>query len=162
MRTLAFGATVLALLGLASPARSESILPLSRSQHQARRLRDSAGSDSGPLSRGRPNWWLRMACWLIRANQPSQGRTPGHRDLWKPNARWCPGDHRARGRRRLARRARRGGLLRTLTTAIDTALVGSGRRPLSASDVAQLKRMLVEAAVALALTGLLPCWGRFW
>jgi len=46
-----------------------------------------------------------------------------------------------------------------LTTAIDTALVGSGRRPLSASDVAQLKRMLVEAAVALALTGLLALLG---
>jgi len=52
-----------------------------------------------------------------------------------------------------------GGLLRTFDYGVDTALVGSGRRPLSASDVAQLKRMLVEAAVALALTGLLALLG---
>lgn len=47
-----------------------------------------------------------------------------------------------------------GELERSLTTAIDTTLVGKGKRPLSAAEVAQVKRMAVEAAVVLAVAGL--------
>jgi hypothetical protein len=158
MRTLAFGATVLALVGLASPARSESIYryrdPNSKRDVFVTRL------DQIPATyREQAKLVVADGVLVDSSNQPAKdvplgtviygNRRPADAletiehavgDVWH-------GELDA------------GGLLRTLTTAIDTALVGSGRRPLSASDVAHIKRMLVEAAVALALAGLLALLG---
>ena len=158
MRTLAFGATVLALVGLASPARSESIYryrdPNSKRDVFVTRL------DQIPATyREQAKLVVAYGVLVDSSNQPAKdvplgtviygNRRPADAletiehavgDVWH-------GELDA------------GGLLRTLTTAIDTALVGAGRRPLSASEVAQIKRMLVEAAVALALAGLLALLG---
>jgi hypothetical protein len=62
--------------------------------------------------------------------------------------------------KRAVREARNGGqdasgIYRALATAIDTFLVRQGRRPLSASEVAQVKRMAVEATTVLTVAGLL-------
>jgi len=48
-----------------------------------------------------------------------------------------------------------GGLYRTLTVAIDTVRVRQDKPPLSAAQVAQGKRMLVEATVGLTVSSLL-------
>jgi len=158
MRTLAFGATVLALVGLASPARSESIYRY-RDPNTKRDVFVTRLDQIPAPYREQAKLVVADGVLVDSSNQPAKdaplgtviygNRTPAGAletieravgDVWR-------GGHDA------------GGLLRTLTTAIDTALVGSGRRPLSASDVAQIKRMLVEAAVALALAGLLALLG---
>jgi hypothetical protein len=154
MKMLAFWATVLALVALASPARSESIYRY-RDPNTKRDVFVTRLDQIPAPYREQAKLVVADGVLVDSSNQPAKdvplgtviygNRTPAGAmetieravsDVWH-------GGHDASG------------LLRTLTTAIDTALVGSGRRPLSASDVAQIKRMLVESAVALAIAGLL-------
>jgi hypothetical protein len=158
MRTLAFGTTVLALVGLASPARSESIYRY-RDPNTKRDVFVTRLDQIPAPYREQAKLAVADGVLVDSSNQPDKdvplgtviygGRTPAGpwetiesavKEVWH-------GEHSA------------GGLLRTLTKVIDTALVGSGRRPLSGGDVAQIKRMLVEAAVALAMTGLVAFVG---
>jgi len=149
MRTLAFAATVLALMGLASLARGESIYryrdPITKRDIFVTRL------DQIPTAyREQAKLAVADGVLVDSSNQPDKNVPLGAviygtgaketlkralGDIWR-------GEHSA------------GGLLRTLIKVIDTALIGSGRRPLSGSDVAQLKHMLVEATVALAVASL--------
>jgi len=149
MRTLAFAATVLALVGLASPARAEAIyryrdpntkrdvfvtrldqIPTAYREQAKIVVADGVLVDSSSqLDKNVP---LGAVIYGTGAKETIK-RALG--DIWH-------GEHSV------------GGLLRTLIKVIDTALIGSGRRPLSGSDVAHLKRMLVEAAVALTVASL--------
>ncbi len=149
MRTLALGAAVLALVGLAWPARGESIYryrdPITKRDVFVTRL------DQIPTAyREKAKLVVADGVLVESSSQPDKNVPLGAviygtgaketlkralGDIWR-------GEHSA------------GGLLRTLIKVIDTTLIGSGRRPLSGSDVAQMKRMLVEAAVALAVAGL--------
>jgi hypothetical protein len=154
MRTLAFWATVLAVVGLASPARSESIYRY-RDPNTKRDVFVTRLDQIPAPYREQAKLVVADGVLVDSSNQPAKDvplgaviygrRTPAGAietieravsDVWN-------GERSA------------GGLLRTLTTAIDTALVGAGRRPLSAGDVARIKRTLVEAAVALAMASLL-------
>jgi hypothetical protein len=154
MRTLAFGATVLALVGLASPARSESIYRY-RDPNTKRDVFVTRLDQIPAPYREQAKLVVADGVLVDSSHQPDKNvplgtviygnRTPAGAmetieravsDVWH-------GGHDASG------------LLRTLTMAIDTALVGAGRRPLSASEVVQIKRMLVESAAALAIAGLL-------
>lgn len=154
MRTLAFWAAALALLGLASAARAESIYryrdPNTKREVFVTRL------DQVPTQyREQAKLVVSDGVLVDSANQPDQDA---------PRGTVIYGGENSGGVLETIKRALRdakdsgldvGGLYRTLTTAIDTALVGGGRRPLSAGEVAQVKRMLAEAATELAVAGLL-------
>ena len=151
---LAFWATVLALAGMASPARAESIYryrdPNTKRDVFVNRL------DQVPAQyRAEAKLVVSDGVLVDSTNQP---------DKDAPKGAVIYGSKKPAGAMETIERAVRdlshsghaaGGLDRTLTTAIDTALVGKGKRPLSAGEVAQVKRMLVEVAVVLAVAGLL-------
>ena len=148
MRTLAFWATLLALLGQASPARSESIYryrdPNTKREVFVTRL------DQVPAEyREQANLVVADGVLVDSANQADQN-APRGTVIYESKNRggFCETIKRA-FRDASGSGLDIAGLYRTLTTAIDTALVGAGRRPLSAGEVAQVKRMLAEAATAL-------------
>jgi hypothetical protein len=154
MKTLAFWATLLALVGLASPARSESIY----------RYRDPNTKRDVFVTRldQIPTPYREQAKLVVADGVLVDSSTQTNKDVQLGTVVY--GNRAPAGARETVERAFSdvwhgghgvSGLLRALTTAIDTALVGSGRRPLSVGDVAQIKRMLVEAAAALAVAGLL-------
>jgi hypothetical protein len=154
MRTLAFWATLLALLGQASPARSESIYryrdPNTKREVFVTRL------DQVPAEyREQAKLVVSDGVLVDSANQADQN-APRGTVIYESENRggFCETIKRA-FRDASGSGLDIAGLYRTLTTAIDTALVGAGRRPLSAGEVAQVKRMLAEAATALAAAGLL-------
>ena len=149
MRTLAFGATVLVLVGLASLARGESIYRY-RDPNTKRDVFVTRLDQIPTAYREQARLVVADGVLVDSSNQPDKNVPLGAviygsgaketlkralGDVWR-------GEHSA------------GGLLRTLIKVIDTALIGSGRHPLSGRDVAQIKRMLVEAAVALAVASL--------
>jgi hypothetical protein len=154
MRTLAFWATVLALLGQTSPSRAESIYRY-RDPHTQREV--FVGRLDQVPARYREQAELVVADGVLvdSSNRP---------DKDAPLGTVIYGGKGSGGVREAIKRAFRdaresgldvGELYRTLTTAIDTALVAGGRRPLSAGEVAQVKRMLAQAATELAVAGLL-------
>jgi hypothetical protein len=153
MRTLAFLAAALVLAGLASPAHAESIYryrdPNTKRDVFVNRL------DQIPAQyRAEAKLVVSDGVLVDSTNQP---------DKDAPRGAVIYGNKKPAGAMETIERAVRdatnsgqtaGGLDRSLTTAIDTALVGKGKRPLSAAEVAQIKRMVVQAAVVLAVAGL--------
>ena len=153
MRTQVLWATVLALAGLASPAQAESIYrysdPSTKRDVFVNRL------DQVPAP-------YRAEAKLVVSDGVLVDST-SLPDKDAPRGAVIYGSKTPAGALETIERAVRdatgsghaaGGLDRALTTAIDTALVGKGKRPLSAGEAAQFKRMLVESAVVLAVLGL--------
>jgi hypothetical protein len=154
MRTLAFWATVLALAGMASPARAESIYRY----RDANTKRDVFVNrlDQVPAQyRAEAKLIVSDGVLVDSIHQPDKDAPRGAVIYGnkKPAGALETIEHAVRDATGSGHAA--GGLDRALTTAIDTALVGKGKRPLSAREAAQLKRMLVESAVVLAAVGLL-------
>ena len=154
MRMLAFWATVLALVGLAAPARSESIYryrdPNTRRDVFVTRL------DQVPAQyREQTQLVVTDGVLVDSTNQPDEDAPRGTVIYGSKNSGGV-----LETIKRAFRDARRnghdmGGLYRTFSTAVDTALVEAGKRPLSPAQVAQVRRMIVEAAPPLAVAGLL-------
>ncbi len=154
MRPLAFWAALLALMGLASAARAESIYryrdPDTKREVFVTRL------DQVPAQyREQAKLVVSDGVLVDSSSQPDKHVPLGTVIYGGKNS----GGVLETIKRALRDASRSGldvsGLYRTLTTAIDTALVGAGRRPLSAAEVAQVRRMLAEAATELAVAGLL-------
>jgi hypothetical protein len=154
MRTLAFWATVLALAGMASPAQAESIYryrdPNTKRDVFVNRLDQVPGQyraeaklvvSDGVLvdSTSQPDKDAPRGAVIYGSNKPA-----GALETIERAVRDATGSGHAAG-----------GLDRALTTAIDTALVARGKPPLSAREVAQFKRMLVESAAVWAVVALL-------
>ena len=154
MRTLAFWAAVLALAGLASPARGESIYRY-RDPNTKREVFVSRLEQVPAQYRAEAKLVVSDGVLVDSTNQP---------DRDAPRGTIIYGGKNLSSVKEMIKQAFRdashsgydaGGLQRTLTTAIDTALVSQGKRPLSASEVAQVKRMVVEATVMLTVASLL-------
>lgn len=154
MRTLAFCATVLTLAGMASPAQAESIYryrdPNTKRDVFVNRLDQVPGR-----YRAEATLVVSDGVLVDSSNQP---------DKDAPRGAVIYGGTKPAGALETIERALRDatasghaadGLGRALTTAVDTALVARGKPPLSAHELAQLKRMLVEWAVVLTVVGLL-------
>lgn len=158
MRTLAFWAAALALLGQASPSRAESIYRY-RDPNTQREVFVSRLDQVPAPYREQAELVVADGVLVDSSNRPEQDA---------PLGTVIYGGKGSGGVREAIKRAFRdawasgldvGELYRTLTTAIDTALVAGGRRPLSAGEVAQVKRMLAQAATELAVAGLLSIVG---
>ncbi|HJX51400.1 MAG TPA: hypothetical protein VJ801_01425 [Polyangia bacterium] len=153
MRTLAFWAAVVALAGLASPARAESIYryrdPTTKRDVFVNRL------DQVPAEyRATAKLVVTDGVLADPTSQPDKDAPRGAVIYGNKKPAGVMETLEAAVRDATQSRHDAGGMDRTLTTAIDTALVGKGKRPLSAGEVAQLKRMAVQAAVVLAVAGL--------
>jgi hypothetical protein len=153
MKTLVFGATALVLLGLAWPARGDAIYRYQDTN--TKRDVFVTGLEQVPVEyRDQAKLMVADGLLLDSTNQQDKnvpqgtviygGQKPGAVETIKQALR----DASRSG-------VDAAGLYRTLTTAIDTALVQSGRRPLSPAQVAGGKRLLAEATVALTVASLL-------
>jgi hypothetical protein len=153
-RTLAFWAAVLALVGLASAARAESIYRY-RDPNTKREVFVTRLDQVPPQYRQQAKLVVSDGVLVDSSNQPDKDVPLGTVIYAGKNSGGVLETIERAFRDAMASGLNVNGLYRTLTTAIDTALVGAGRRPLSAAEVAQVRRMLAEAATELAVAGLL-------
>jgi len=148
-----FWATALGLLGLALPALADSIYRY-RDPNTKRDVFVTGLEQVPPEYRDRATLMIADGVLVDSSNPP---------DKDAPRGTVIYGDKKAAGVAATLKQALRdatsggrdtGGLYRTLTTAIDTTLVGAGKRPLSPEQVAKVKRSLIEAGVALIVASL--------
>ena len=154
MRRLVFWAVVLALAGLASPARGESIYRY-RDPNTKREVFVTRLEQVPAEYRAQAKLVVSDGVLVDSIAEPDPNAPRGTVIYGSSN----PAGVLETIKHALAEVRRggldAGGLYRTLTVAIDTVRVRQGKPPLSAAQVAQGKRMLAEATVGLTVSSLL-------